>query len=165
MLCLQIIFSWSFFFFQVGRRGTRRGSLTKIQRSSIREKKVCNIYIIFYSIMFRWMFFCFIVGKRMGVPEEEPEEELEEEEEDWEEEPGRGRRGKRRGLGRRWRGKRRRNKKRTIKQKVCLLLHHWRDVFYILLIIHLLFADGWKMQEGRCRRWQLRMRTWKGTFL
>ena len=57
---------------------------------SIREKKVCNIFITFYKKMFRWIILCFILEKMMDVPQEEPEEELEEEQEDWEEDPGRG---------------------------------------------------------------------------
>ena len=77
----------------------------------------------------------------MDVPDDEPEEEWEE---DWEDEPGRGRRGKRSGT----RGKRRRNKKRTFEQKVCLYLHYWRQFCHFWLIIHLLFIDGWRKEDG-----------------
>ena len=96
--------------------------------------------------------FCFLLEKRVDVREEEWEEE----EEDWVEEPGRVRRGLKRGT-------RRRNKKRTIKQKVM-------SVVALLKTVLSLFTDcsftvnRWIM-DGGCRRQQLRMRTWTGTFM
>ena len=163
---MTFIYSWFCFLFSDGVEEDQGGEVRQRSKSiasgRIREKKVCNIYITFYQIMFRWMCFCFIFGKRMDDPEEEWEEDWEEEwEEDWEEEPGRERSGKRRGLRR---GTRRRNMKRTIKQKVCLYLHDWRHVSHILLIIHLLFTDGWRMEDAEDDNWEW-SRTWTGTFV
>ena len=82
--------------------------------------------------MCSWMYFCFILEKTMVVPEEEQEEEREEEEEAQEEEI-------RSGL----------SHKRYV-------LHYWKHVSHILVIIHLLFTDGWRMEDGEDdnREWE-----------
>ena len=130
MSCFQILFRWYSFFLGV-TEAEQRGEVQRTSKSPasncVREKKVCNILLLYSTKNCFAECFLFSVRQEDGC--------------------------KRRGMRRRLRrGLRRgtwiRNKKRTINLKVCLQLHYWRYVSHLLLMIHLLLIDGWRTENG-----------------